>query len=390
MAKAKSPYAGGPAPSGLPEKTPEDLLMTLSVQELHESAMRLDCELPVSKGKRALAETIVRRVREVPYYLLSCLGIHSVEALLEQRRELGLRRSAPWTCPLWMANDDPELLHALEELRLFGMARRTRSEWILNKEMHTFLKSNKDVTEALTFEEELYGHLCRILPIYGLLTPHRTAEAIDRLLTDGGADAKDDKPTQDERQETLLALWVRREGAYGVFVDPAAKEKDGDGILLRDPEMTHPEALLELHRQMRAAGQTERFWESSELVSVLDSDVLITAQAGIQLQALCDELRPDPDDLVECMEDAVFWLHEGDRTEALMMLEDAFPDAELTTSQRWILSRILDKIPLPQLMGRTIDEVNRFTVADGLRIRADDPCPCGSGKRYGKCHGKLH
>ncbi|TMU79939.1 hypothetical protein FGG79_21455, partial [Bacillus sp. BHET2] len=26
---------------------------------------------------------------------------------------------------------------------------------------------------------------------------------------------------------------------------------------------------------------------------------------------------------------------------------------------------------------------------EGMRVGRNDPCPCGSGKKYKQCHGKL-
>jgi preprotein translocase subunit SecA len=39
------------------------------------------------------------------------------------------------------------------------------------------------------------------------------------------------------------------------------------------------------------------------------------------------------------------------------------------------------------------DDNNPFSpealAAQGLRVGRNDPCPCGSGKKYKQCHGKL-
>jgi len=33
------------------------------------------------------------------------------------------------------------------------------------------------------------------------------------------------------------------------------------------------------------------------------------------------------------------------------------------------------------------DSVGTKTVAAGAKVGRNDPCPCGSGKKYKKCHG---
>ena len=43
--------------------------------------------------------------------------------------------------------------------------------------------------------------------------------------------------------------------------------------------------------------------------------------------------------------------------------------------------------------GDEAGEGNPFTAeklaAAGVRVGRNDPCPCGSGKRYKQCHGRL-
>ena len=38
--------------------------------------------------------------------------------------------------------------------------------------------------------------------------------------------------------------------------------------------------------------------------------------------------------------------------------------------------------------GSTGEEHKPF-VREGLKVGRNDPCPCGSGKKYKQCHGKL-
>jgi preprotein translocase subunit SecA len=36
------------------------------------------------------------------------------------------------------------------------------------------------------------------------------------------------------------------------------------------------------------------------------------------------------------------------------------------------------------------DEAPRVTPAEGPKVGRNDPCPCGSGKKYKHCHGQLN
>ena len=41
----------------------------------------------------------------------------------------------------------------------------------------------------------------------------------------------------------------------------------------------------------------------------------------------------------------------------------------------------------PALDGKA--EAVRPFVREGVKVGRNDPCPCGSGKKYKQCHGKL-
>ena len=43
--------------------------------------------------------------------------------------------------------------------------------------------------------------------------------------------------------------------------------------------------------------------------------------------------------------------------------------------------------PRPPVDERTLSVQQK--VAAGGRVGRNDPCPCGSGKKYKQCHGKL-
>jgi preprotein translocase subunit SecA len=41
------------------------------------------------------------------------------------------------------------------------------------------------------------------------------------------------------------------------------------------------------------------------------------------------------------------------------------------------------------LSGQDQDEEQQPVVRSGRKIGRNDPCPCGSGKKYKQCHGQL-
>ena len=52
--------------------------------------------------------------------------------------------------------------------------------------------------------------------------------------------------------------------------------------------------------------------------------------------------------------------------------------------------------PAPKQVTRTNEDTISQSITDGnktsedkIKIGRNDPCPCGSGKKYKKCHGKA-
>lgn len=44
---------------------------------------------------------------------------------------------------------------------------------------------------------------------------------------------------------------------------------------------------------------------------------------------------------------------------------------------------------LAPVAGGNMDNVDDMSVSMGVKVGRNDPCPCGSGKKYKACHGKL-
>lgn len=70
-------------------------------------------------------------------------------------------------------------------------------------------------------------------------------------------------------------------------------------------------------------------------------------------------------------------------TEDLLRREHKYP--ELFAYEDFVLSLGLD-FSTPEL---TTDKVTAFSLRTGEKIGRNKPCPCGSGKKYKKCHGAI-
>ena len=91
----------------------------------------------------------------------------------------------------------------------------------------------------------------------------------------------------------------------------------------------------------------------------------------------------------ECLEDAFFSLQEGRREDALNCLCDILGE-KCTPGQRWLMDRLLNRFPVWALRGHSISEIGASRLPDAFRRSREQPCPCGSGRPYGKCHGRMN
>ena len=54
------------------------------------------------------------------------------------------------------------------------------------------------------------------------------------------------------------------------------------------------------------------------------------------------------------------------------------------------MDRLLNLLPVWSLRGHSISEIAGRKLPEALRRSPGDPCPCGSGKTWSRCHGRLN
>jgi len=43
-----------------------------------------------------------------------------------------------------------------------------------------------------------------------------------------------------------------------------------------------------------------------------------------------------------------------------------------------------------EALAESTDDAHKPFVRENIKVGRNDPCPCGSGKKYKQCHGKLN
>ena len=80
--------------------------------------------------------------------------------------------------------------------------------------------------------------------------------------------------------------------------------------------------------------------------------------------------------------------------EHLIFEEAQFADEDISFVQKWINKNVTPITALhhPNEDGSVAEETDPAALASSAPVRKvgrNDPCPCGSGKKYKQCHGRL-
>jgi preprotein translocase subunit SecA len=113
------------------------------------------------------------------------------------------------------------------------------------------------------------------------------------------------------------------------------------------------------------------------------------------MDALMEPLSRYPDadeyleDMLEGVTDAFLFVQEDDPEEAVKSLMFALPEGEETPRLRQLAVQLVKSMPRWKARGFSLNgEIKKK--ADRMRAGRNDPCPCGSGKKYKNCHGRLN
>lgn len=353
-------------------KTIRELLLTMPTTMIADAAMRLGVDAEDENGrisaKARWAEKTEAAFRAAPGMLRTCLGLSCMEALADEAEVNPPPAEAEWRIAIRDVNADADLDDALQELKRFGLAWRDRHCWHVLPEIAAVLDMTEGDWELLEAEASVLRMIASLLNLYGI-APVGTVLGVL-------ADQDGDEP----RTDPLLGLYVRWSGIRGLYRTP-----DNEVFLLSDL-CDDPESVWNDQQLCTAHGYNWKILPLDEIFTIRDCDVPLTGNTASLLADMAAETGLDPADLAWSLEEALIALQEDGFDAAVETLVKAVPEDQMTEGRKWILRRCVDQLPIWAAKGRTGAELMDM----GGSVKPGDLCPCGSGRTYGRCHGRLN
>lgn len=346
-----------------------ECLMKKSTEELWEIGFRMMVPPPENlRSRAAWCELLLPELSE-PKKVVTCLYLGEWDAL-SQRFE---QRSgeALLTFSAREVNRDLALYNAMHALWDLGLAWRDRhAMWHLQPialEAAQLTRTERRVFEKI---EWTYSLLMGCLRLYGMMT----TEALGKLLTAYGAEGL---------LEVMTDFHRKREGSYGIH-----SGKDRDEVWLINPDVNAPEKLYQQLQSPEAQEKTYARYDLEELIRIGEGGLPGRSDAYDEAYALYESLGVAREDALDALSSAICHYQNDEDDEAmqaLMMPLERIP----TPNQLRTLTSVLLRIPMWPCKGRCAEDMLPSTMRMFDRVRQDDPCPCGSGRKYKHCCGRL-
>ena len=352
-------------------KTRTELLQTQSLRDLTDLCMRFGVEPPGGGERKAeVAGRILAAAEANPDLDLHCIGLPLLDRLAEA---LENQRAENLTLSLRRTPETAEVIENLWLLQHLGLAWRDRSRWHLLPEVKTICGLTESSRLWLDVEREIIDQVALSVNRYGIAP----IDVIVGTVKDG----------QEEAQavwETVMLVCSRYYGLEGFFAGV-------DGHLwLRSQDCAYPLDVAEGQIISERLGLDWDRREMNEFSRIGGSFVPLDEKALDLLRRILKEAGETDEVFVGvCLEDAFFALQEGRREEALDCLCDILGE-NCTPGQRWLMDRLLNRFPVWALRGHSISGISASQLPDAFRRGREEPCPCGSGRPYGKCHGRMN
>ncbi len=352
-------------------KTQEELLKAMSQRDLVDLCMRFGID-PPGQGERraATAGRLLDALRDDPDLTAHCLGYETVCALRD-----GLPKGrGEVEVPLGLRADPYGIAEHLPELRRYGLAWRDRRCWHVLPEARKLTRCRRDLMDDLETEQRILEQINVALNRYG-------TAPIDVVM----AGAPEEGGTS--LSVLLMLVYSRFYGLSGFAAGP-------DGRLwMRSQDCDEPQLTM---AAQQACGSLGLDWEPTGIggaEAFMDTFVPLKADAVRLLYDIAGSSIEHEDQMEwvsVCVEDAFFLLQDGDRRKALDCLCDILPENRITEANRWLMDRFLNRFPVWALRGHSMSGISANRLPESLRIDPGEPCPCGSGRPWRKCHGRMN
>lgn len=273
-----------------------------------------------------------------------------------------------------LVNRDPVLGDAVNQLHSMGLCRRSRSGWQLHPRACAVLQTSAVSLKLLELADQVYAALEGYLRIYGIL-PARDAVNMIRPLVTGAV------KTGDTADNFIIDIWRRRNGLSDLMMTP-------DGLWLLCPGAENVDALYAALHEPKLQMKPYASYSLEEAIACGKGAPPGRCDAYDELISFYQTHGVDREMAIDAIDQAVF-LFQQNRLADVMEALCAPIATPMTPTQLRILKLIYYRAPSWLLKGSCAEDMMSPASRLNKRVRQDDPCPCGSGRRYKHCCGRL-
>ena len=345
-----------------------DNLTHLTVEELNTALIRLGKDPFGVTRKGDLVAMLEDALKGNPLGPLFTVG---PEGALQLRKLL--REGEALTDAL--VSTLPVVEDSLHLLQGFGLSWHTRGHWELTPQAKLLmLMLSKEQLQLLREHDALYTAIHGCLNLYGML---EVGELLALIRAAGWPELP-----ENDMVRAYMAVCPPSEVVFVAEGDDqtvylCTDELDEPGWLYQ--ALKHAEelpradfSLKDYHRADILPGSPEIF---QPLRAWLQDAGATDAQAEHLLYDLVFAYLNDPEAPLSMFTDS--------------LLEYAHGKAALTPEEQRMLLTLLERLPRWTHRGHAIRDMRR-AIAQRIAVGRDDYCPCGSGRKYGKCCGNFH
>lgn len=349
-------------------RTQPECLMKLTLEELADLGFRLLVKPPENRRSRRAWSEVILPAMQSAREVLTCLALEEWDAIGVHARRHGGDEAL--TASFSSVSRIPLLDDALAELRLMGLAWRDVHCWHLLPQALEMARLAEQEHDSLVQIENSARIMAGFLMLYGMVP----AREMQRMVAGG-------KGRDEEMALMLTELHRKRYGLAGILAQEGC-------LWLVGPGVSSP---LTLYEQVTGEEMLAKPYASYSV-----EEALYTWREGLpgrmdaydEILELFAAQGLETDVAKDCLSETIALIQNGFVDEAVSTLAEAFTHLPSLKEMR-TLGLLMARVPMWHLKGRCAEDLLPSTVRLTDRVRQDDPCPCGSGRKYKHCCGRL-
>lgn len=308
---------------------------------------------------------------ETPLDLLMCLTLEEWDTL---RRYMDLS-SDRLTIRFFNVNNDPVLKDAVDQLRAVGLCCRDTHAWHVVPEVRVLLNAGDDVWQIMETAEQVYAATLGYLRVYGMMPAKDLVRMVTPLLKGKPV------PHDTDEGDLIVGIWRRRNGLADLLMAT-------DGLWLICPEADAVDALYaELH-EPKLSMKAYAPYTIEEALAIGHGQPPGRCDAYDEVLSFYYAHGVDRETALAAIDHAVLLFQQSQIEDSITALVQPLATPP-TPVQLQLLKLVFLRAPAWRVKGSCAEELMPASARISKRTRQDDLCPCGSGKRYKHCCGRL-